>query len=526
VDGRDGAARPGVQLRPAHVRAFLSVAEARQLTAFLVGRYGERYLWPGFDFGRVPVCFFSEGPGDPGVLEAFVVQHPDPPAGFEPLTIPIPGLDRVPVHYHRGPLPYLPAVGPVRVDGRAWATLPLSVFRSDVLPETLVAGVVHEVFHAYDYGLGRGRVDLSQLSAYPELSATNNALGNIEARVLYDYLVPRLGRPGSDGGAAPDQPGRPDEAARKTALEFCLIRRERRGPLEDEIIEYEKGLERAEGPARYVQLRALLGALSEDYSPSKAFQILSGRKAYTKARELVAEQLGKLPELNIHAAGAAWWRFFHTGMAMALLADSLDPDWKDRVNDGQSLDRVIERHVVYDGGAGDERAIELVKERYGYDERLDAEREFGRQEKRRKESLLASLLTAEGTRITFDVSALIPDETYLESGRFEMTWDPGSVDTVTRNVRIHKHGLRFAGFGTDLRFGDLPVVEDLKNRLFHVTVPGTGRLSLLGDGHRCSLLKPALFEEGLEVTLPGVSAKARSGYVQNTGETLYIKITR
>ncbi len=519
--GRQAMRGRGVELRPAHIRAFLCLAEARHVTSYLAWTHGPGYLWPGFDFAEVPIVLFT------GDQEAFLVQHPDPPSEFSLLPVPIPGLEQVAIYYHRGGLPYLPAVGALGLEGRAAATLPLSVFRPDAVTETLVAGLVHEAFHAHELGLGESRLDLSLLGSYPELSAPNNALGNLEARILHDYLEAHLGYRGNRGDAPPVHAPEPDAAAAgKCALEFSLVRRERRGPLDDNIIDYERRLERAEGLARYVQLKVLLGTLTGAYRPSKAFAILTGRETFSRASGLVAEQIGKLPELNVKAAGAAWWRFFHTGMALSLLADHLDPEWKAKAIAGQTLDAIIEGHVTYDGGAADERAIELLKERYGYDARLDAEREFGRQERRRKEQLLATLLAGTGTRVTFDVSALIPEETYLDSGRFELVWDPASVEVVTRNVRIHRRGLRFSGFGADLRFGDLPVVEDLKNRLFHVSVPKAGRLDVRGDGQMHSPDKPAEFVDGLEVILPGVLARARSGFVQNTGGTLYIRITR
>jgi hypothetical protein len=514
-----------LELRPAHLRALLCLAEAAHLTGFLTETRGADYFWPGFDFKATPIVLFR------GNLEAFLVQFPHPPAGFSPLNVPMPGLERTPVYYHRGALPYLPAVGAVEIEDRVAASLPLSVFRPEAVPEALVAGLVHEAFHAYERGLGRGRVDLSLVSGYPELSPANNALGNMEGRILYDYLSPRFGRcepqarARSDGEFRGDGESRGDDESLRAAFDFSRARRERRGPLEDSVIEYERQLEAAEGLARYVEVRALLGGMSA-YRPSRAFQVLTGRETYTQAPRLVAEQVAKLPQLNVKAAGAAWWRFFHTGMALALLADDLDPDWKGKVGAGPALDEVIEGRVTYDGGSSDERAIEELKERYGYDQRLEAEREFGREEKRRKRDLLALVLQGTGTRVTFDVSALIAEETWWESGRISLDWDPASTETITKNVRIHRKGLRFSGFGTDLRFAGIPVVEDRKSRLFHVNVPKAGRLDMRGDGRACSLEKPAEFEDGLTVLLPGVSARARSGYVREAGGTLYIRITR
>ncbi len=530
----DRSAQPGsgIELRPAHLRAFLCLAEAGHLTRFLAETRGPDFLWPGFDFAATPVLLYD------GRGEAFLAQHPHPPTGFELFRVPVPGLEGVPLYHHRGAFPSVPAAGPAEIGGRVAAALPLRVFRPGVVPESLVAGLIHEAFHAFQWGRGQRGSDLSLISEYPELSPVNNALGNLEARILYGYLRRSLdlgGRLAGDGSPDPGGLGADAGAAAPgadgpvtTAYAFSLIRRERRAMLEDETIEYERGLESAEGLARYVQAKALLGAVSSltRYVPGRAFSVLAGRDAYSRARELVAEQVGKLPGLNVNAAGAAWWRFFCTGMALGLFADDLDPEWKHKVARGQPLDSVVEERVTYDGGSGDERAIERLKEEYGYDARLDAERRFGREEKRRKEELLSTLLKGSGTRLTFDVSDLLTEETWAESGRFALVWDPGSVETVTKNVRIHRRGLRFTAYGTDLRFTGLPVVEDLKNRLFHVSVPSAGRLRLQGDGQACTLERPAAFEDGLEVILPGVVARARSGYVQNSAGTLYIKIAR
>jgi hypothetical protein len=497
----------GLELRPAHVRALLGVIEAVRLASFLSEKKGPDYLWPGFDFGATPIIIYRRN------REAILVQHPDPPKEFRRLELPLPGLGATPVYFHAGALPFLPAVGAVEIAGRATAAIPLTVFGSRVIPEAFVASLFHETFHAFERRLGRRAADPSLLSRYPELSAVNNALGNVEGNILYDYLGPRLLQAGDA------------REAERAAVEFSVIRRERRAPLEDDVIEYETRLEAAEGLARYVEVRILAGA-GDGYTPGPAFKILAGRGVYAMARDLIAERLARLPELNLHAAGAAWWRFFHTGMALALLADDLDSGWKSRVVAGGKLGDIVEERVIYDGGPADEATVERLKASYGYDERLEAERAFSRVEKRRKKELLLSVLGGDGARITFDVSALIAEETWWDSGRIFLDWDPATTETITQSVRIHREGLRFSGFGAELRIVGIPVVEDLKNRLFHVRVPSAGRLDMRGDGRSFGLERPAEFEEGLELLVPGVFARAASGWVQNLGETLYIKITR
>lgn len=525
--------RRPVELGPPHIRALLCLAEARRLARHAGAGRGAGQgpgLWPGFDFEAVPVVFWGDGGADPLLL-----QHPEPPSDFRLLELPIPGLDGVDIYYHQGPVPYLPAVGPVEVAGAVAATLPLSVLRAGLPPEQLVATVVHEVFHAFTVRSGPRRPDLSLFGSYPELSPVNNALGTTEGLILSDYLGSRLGLAGASGAGRAAAGGSAGSAApgdpAGVAYTFSLVRRERRAPLEDDIIEYEQGLEASEGLARYVEIKSLLAALPNDpvpgspvYVPGEAFRVLSGRDRYDRAAGLVSERVEKLRDLNVKAAGSAWWRFFYSGMALALLADDLDPEWKRKVIEGYTLDNVVEQGVEFDGASGDERELERVKELYGYGRRLDEEREFSREERKRKEELLARLLQGTGTRITFDVSALIAEDTWLDSGRFTLQWDPAAAETVTKHVRIHRRGLRFTGFGTDLRFTDLPVVEDLKNRLFHVNVPA-GRLGVTGDGHPHPPSRPAEFEEGLDVILPGVAAHATRGFVQNAGGTLYIKIT-
>jgi len=534
-----------LELRPAHLRALLSLAEARQLTRFLADARGPDYLWPGFGFARIPILIY-EAVGDPAArkpaeeFDVFLVQHADPPAEFSPVDVPVPGLEDALLFHYRGPAAYLPAVRTIVLAGRRTAALPLGVFRQSLSPEAMVGGLVHDAFHAFAAaaGLGQTRVDPGRISRYPELSPVNNVLGNIEGRLLYGYVSTALG-PAGAGARAEDRPASGPTAGAggdpvRFAYDFCLVRRERRGPLEDDVIDYEQELELTEGPARYVRLRCLLAAAAsacsgeaDGYRPGKAFSVLSGRHAYSRAPSLVEEELSKLPGVNVEAAGSAWWRFYVTGMALCFLADELDPAWKVRVSAGETLDAILERLVTYGGEAEDEARLDVLRERYGYDGRLEAERVFSRSEMQRKKELLAGLLEGgDGMRLTFDVSELVPEEDWWESGHVVFNWDPSALETVTRSVRIHGRGLRFRGFGTDLEFTGVPVLEDQKSRLFHVKLPDEVNLKLEGDGREVALGKGAVFEDGLELELPGVRARARSGYVQDAGGTLYVKITR
>lgn len=504
----------GIEIRPAHLRALLAVAEARHLTFHLARANGPAFLWPGFDFSRTPLVVYREHG------EAFLVQHPDPPTGLTVVDLPIPGLD-TPVHFSDRSFPGLPAVRVADIGGRPAAAVPLSVFRPDVPPEGLVTLLIHGAFHAFLAGSRLVRPDLGVINQYPELSPVNNALGNLEGRILHRFLATATGA------------AEPPADALETAYDFCLIRRERRGPLDDVVIEYERNLEGSEGLARYVQTRALLSAAAGSpggppgpgYVAGNAFQTLAGRDRYTAAPRLWAAQLDKVHDLCVNAAGASWWRFFHSGMALALFADHLTSDWKAEVAAGQSLDEVLERRVSFEGDPADEKRLDALKEQLDFDQRLEEERRFSRLERERKQELLSRILAARGRRVTFDVSALVPDETWWESGHLDVVWDPDTVESVTRDVRIHHQGLRFSGFGAHLEFTGVPVIEDLRHRLLHVNVP-VGRLNLEGDGRRFALVRGAEFSDGLEVQLPGVRAQARSGYVQETDGTLYIKVTR
>lgn len=502
----------GIEIRPAHLRALLALAEARHLTGYLEATHGLEYLWPGFRFSDIPIILYRED------REVFLVQHPEPPTELQPVELPIPGLD-APVFFRAGSLPFLPAVRVALVGDRPAAAVPLTVFRREAPPESLVTLLIHGAFHAFMAGVRSAKPDLRVMSQYPELSPVNNALGNLEGRILHRFLAATTGV----------EPGPAD--ARETAYEFCLVRRERRGPLDDVVVDYEQHLEASEGLARYVQARAILAALpgtvhpptGTEYSGGVAFQTLAGRELYMAGPRLWVHKLDKLRDLNANAAGAAWWRFFHSGMALALFADHVEPGWKRSVAAGSTLDVVLERQVRFAGDPVDEKRLDEIKATLGYHDRLEQEREFSRSERDRKHHLLARVLNTDGTRVTFDVSSLVPDETWWDSGHLSVEWDPATMESVTRDVRIHHHGLRFSGFGARLVFTGVPVVEDLKNRLLHVSVP-VERVNLEGDGRRFALIRGAEFSDGLQVRLPGVQAEARSGYLRETDGSLYIKV--
>jgi len=383
----------------------------------------------------------------------------------------------------------------------------------DIVPtgrglEEMVIGLVESAFQRsleLTTGAGPGGWRSRLVDArerYPTLSALNNALGNVEARALADALAER-----------------DEQAMFELATGIALVRRERRKEMDDDLIAYERERERFEGLASYAGARALARASSRGYRPSERFARLSGRRRYRDAGVLLESRLALLRALNRRGYGANDVRFGAVGMALALLLDRLHPGWRPALEDvaqhADALDRAVESRVRFDGGAGDDRCIASLQERYGYVELLEAERKYEDEESRRRRELLDEVRGAGGTRFTFDVSGLEPTGVECEHGARQQ---------LGNYVHLYEGEVRFRFGKVELGFHGVPVLQDVRHGLFHVCVAGSPP-RFLGDDSPVGIENGAEFVEGLVVSCPGVRVRAGAGYIKDVDGTIYVKIT-
>ncbi|MDI3298622.1 MAG: hypothetical protein QJR08_05580 [Bacillota bacterium] len=477
------------------LREQLETGQERALTAWLeavrIDEAGEP-LWPGWRMRNSAVGFYTADG------ECVLVGHRNPPAGAHPVFL---RGERV-----IGPVGYT-VEAPARVKGGA-AILPYRNQRTAFLPvewsgegnqdlESFVFLVIHQAFHAWAgrLGVSVNPVQLEGSAAYPVDDAANNALGNLEGLLLADAVQGVQGMP-----------------LERWARAFALVRRERRAWMEDETVAYEQAMELREGPAGYVEWKAM-ERVRQGYEPSAVFREITGQAGYLHVAELQLKRLEEMRRINYLGRGALRRRFTYSGLGMALVLERLEPGWPGRIlPGGPSLDDLLEEHVTFDGGDGDEALLRQVETRYDYDHRLLAEHDAADLRRQRKQELVDLVLRAPGTLLIFDVSRL----------RLLSATPPTEGERIHEGLTLYTRSASFRFDGARLEVSGRPLVHDLRAGLLEVNV--SGRVRLFGDEEELPPGRPALFEEGLLLRVDGLEVEAARGTVQSSGEALYIRL--
>ncbi|MCL6520766.1 MAG: hypothetical protein K6U79_00100 [Firmicutes bacterium] len=477
------------------LREELETGQERALTAWLeavrIDETGEP-LWPGWRVRQSAVGFYAPSG------ECVLVGHRNPPGGAHPVFL----RDGRVV----GPVGYTVQV-PARVGGGA-AVLPYRNQRTVFLPvewsgegnrelEAFVFLIIHQAFHAWAgrLGIAANPVQLLGGAPYPVDEPANNALGNLEGLLLADAVQGAEGMP-----------------LERWARAFALVRRERRAWLEDELVAYEQAMELREGPAGYVEWKAMERVL-QGYEPAEAFRQMTGQDSFQHVAEARLERLAELRRINYLGRGALRRRFTYSGLGLALILDRLAPGWPRRLlRGGPSLDDLLEEHVAFDGGEGDEALLREVEMRYDYDHRLLAEHEAADLRRRRKEELVDRVLRAPGTLLILDVSRL----------RLLSATPPAEGERIHDGLTLYARRASFRFDGARVEVEGRPVVHDLRAGLLEIHLDG--RVRLFADEEELPPRQAAHFREGLALRMAGLEVEALGGTVQPTAEALYIRL--
>lgn len=431
-------------------------------------------LWPGFRPGRNPVLYSGLGGG---ILGGWPSELPE---GFRAL------------------------------DGReelAWSPAPtfLPLFRAGTTFTSLgpkyslpaaTALAVHEHFHAHQRESARGGAAFGRgerpagVRSYPAFDTLNAVLLALEGRVL----APLLGT-GTGSG-----PGR--EVTEARAREFLAVRRRRRSLLPDSVNQWERRLERNEGLADYVAVRALHWLIQTDH-----------RGWGDEARAELDRRRAWLRGLVISGDSSLRRRHYATGSAIALTLDRLAPRWTRRMTAGdRTLEGLLAEDLERDTGAipGDE-VFQRVARREGL---AGLRRRVASQLSEladRREARVDSLLHGSGIVLRLEAG-----------GRGTICGlDPLNVRHVDRRLVLHGGFLRVCG--PDEAFSlqaTGPAIEELGEGTFSVPLPpGTspvvvaagdtlGPAARMGDGPF----------EAVTIDAPGVSLRAvRARLVRREG---------
>jgi hypothetical protein len=256
------------------------------------------------------------------------------------------------------------------------------------------------------------------------------------------------------------------ERLRRALRTLCLVRRERRGPLPDEQVAWEH-----------------------------AAEVWDGLPAYVAGTEPVA----------------AWAR---AGLTSARLLDRVCPGWQPAWESTRAtLTDLLERHVRFDGGDGDEALLLGAQARHDYPQILAAARDRIAAARAAREALVSRILRGRGALLVVDTSAL--GEGFVEAAQ--------AGQPVNAGMSVYPGDVAFRFRGAEVFFRDVPVVQDRRAGLLQARVPG--RLRMSGDGAPLEGDGEAAFTERLELDLPGVTLRARAGFIRPLDEGLYVKLT-
>lgn len=488
---------------PARDPLLLRAMEAVHLARAL----GDR-LWPGFHLADIPLAVYRPG------ADAYLINHPSPPEGFTPVSLPFAGSDTI---YYNPHTDLFDAATSMPINGVLTAVIPDGSMFEQLdtrhrSAEEIIGITFHEAFHVFESTWKIPPVNFMMYSRYPVDSAANNALGNLEGRLLAEALVAT----------------RPDDRQNRTRT-FLAVRHERRRSLDSDLAAYESGTEILEGLAYYVEIHSLQLAGEIDRAPLP--QLVAADPdfhRYAHVDTLFKERLDQLRKINLHGLNAQRRRFYVTGMAQAMLLDQIEPDWKTgyaagaRYLDDLLADKLIPekrqiRALEKEVATTDARLVHHVQIEYNYPSLLNEEKTAAEEYKKQQKQKLVDFLNAPGRQLVLDVSAL----GWMGSWRM----DPMNQEIITPEVKIHTRMLRigYADQGIALDF-QRPVLQD-NNGKRYVTVVPAAELTVRGDGQPLDLDQDGSTTVNQELVIrgPGLNISAKASRIEIKGRTITVR---
>lgn len=276
-----------------------------------------------------------------GTQADWLIGHPAPPGGFEPVV----GLDVAGGQVLQRPGRLVPGLGVQDVAGVfSVSALPRRSLQA-LVDDQLGAGAVtldeiqyvrwitHEAFHAFQLTTFGGEL--------PRFGFDGSEAEVVRDLAAIPGFADALGRDGillRDALAASD-----DATMRAAARRFLEGREARRASAGMDVTPFERAVEWAEGLARYADVR-LLQAAGSGYAPSPAFLALAG--GYPDAATSWADSTRWLADLG-SIPGTLRDQYYELGAAQAYLLDRLMPGWQARaLPGGESLETLLAEAIA------------------------------------------------------------------------------------------------------------------------------------------------------------------------------------
>jgi hypothetical protein len=381
-----------------------------------------------------------------------------------------------------------------------FARLSDEYFSNANLEDSLVI-TFHEAFHGFERDPKRiggkwGAENSLLVFEYQETSARNNALFNIESRILYVALQSK------------------NTGAMKQKLrQFLAIRGLRQSELDAHFVEFEKGAELNEGLAEYAGTKAVLVGIQA--ARRKQISIPFGFTDESAFLSRKFEMLDRITSVGKNVRR----KFYYTGSAQAFLLDRLLPNWKTKVQmERSSLQELLE-NAVGQKKQSSQKIIDSALKQYNYEKILKEEEKSVAQRKEANQALLNSTLNQKGRRYVIDYSA-------LNNPGGIRNFDPMNVVMITPKLRVHTRMVSFAAENSYKASFSQPVVEDLESRRYTTIVLENKSQSVLIDGEVLDLAKPTekQFSKSLVITSANFKLEATAGTIKVMNQEIIVNL--
>lgn len=454
-------------------------------------------VWPGLDLHKRPLILFDRN------RVAFLINHPRPPKGFVKLTQTPPIPLSVPIYVRYGRSPEFEQASSLGIvlNGVKTTLLPYPFFfydgavtSRDFVSALFASYIQHDIRRFASYATRSE----SQASGYPTENLANMAMADLENKMLAVALQAES-----------------LDLAKRNALWFVAVRRERQEKLGKTLAAYEDQAEAVEGATRFAELM-FTAAGASDYQPLRSAALKT--PGYAKESELLRQVSGLLHQ-TLDPNAVRRDRFSLTGAAMALLLERFGaPNWRQQLTGQESLDDLLARAVEYSDSQR-ERLLKEAHRVYSYERTLkDYEDTIGRMP-----TSLKAFNASSGTRLTVTLPAVASlierDSEPSRSGRdglaIASSASPIEIDAWTL--------LAFKLEAFDYKKGPLSLLVKERPLLMRSTdlawpfqnvsfYADPAKLKLFLDGKAMPLQKGSrVFTRGLKIDGDGVAVRANRG---------------
>lgn len=466
--------------------------------AYHLSREKGGQVWAGFDLHKRPLALYDRG------RVAFLINHPKPPKGFVKVNQETPLPLNAPVYVRYGRSPEFEQVDSLGIvlNGSRTTLLPYPFFFYDgaVTSRDFVSALFASyIQHGFRQFASYQKRSEAQFNAYPIENVANMAMADVENKMLAVALH------------AENQ-----DLARRNALWFVAMRRERQELLGKAHGSYEDQAEAIEGSTRFAELM-FAAAGSQDYQPLRSpFLKATG---YAREGEQIRQISGLLHQ-TIDPNAVRRDRFSLTGSAMALLLDRFGAsDWRRQLTTGgEALDDLLAKAVSFSEPQR-ERLLAEARRVYAYERTLkDLEDTVGRMP-----TSLKAFNASAGMRVTVTlhpVASLVemnsePSRSGRDGLAIASTASPLEIDAWTL-LATKLDAFDYKKGGLSLLVKERPVLmrsTDLSWPFQNVSFYASPRkLKLMLDGKDSPLQKGSrVFTRGLKIEADGVQVKATRG---------------